>query len=762
MRSLQEAACLKSRTGAPVLLEGVRAEGDVRGALFEMSVEQRFSNPTDTHIEVVYTFPLPWGAVLLGVEVTLGDRKLSGTVVEKKEAEATYEKTLAAGDAAIMLEKNRDQSYSLNLGNLAAGESCTVRLRHVQLLKFEQRGLRLLVPTVIAPRYGNAVADGGLQPHQVPVHDVLAEYPFDISLRVHGDLARARVASPSHPTSVSTRDGVLTVALARRGALDRDFVLVVDELAQDAVGVQGIDAVVPGQVAALASFCPRIAGNGPRHVAVKMLVDCSGSMAGDSIDAARRALQAIVHQLQPEDRFSLSRFGSTVQHRSRGLWAVTEVTRLAAQRWVGDLQADLGGTEMEAALASTFALASGEGGDVLLVTDGEIHGIDATIAAARKSGHRVFAVGVGSSPAESHLRRLAESTGGACDFVAAGEVVEPAVLRMFARLRSPRVTGMAIEWPGEVRPGWVSALDTAVFDADTVSVFALLPAALAGTVRLTGVRADGVREVIGEVLFAPMPEATDVLARLAASVRVDAMQGSDETKAAAALAVDYQLVTAGTNFLLVHARADGEKAMDMPELHQVAPMVPAGWGGAGAVAASHRAAPTRSMSPRMRNYAARVNVMAGPTGDIELPAFLRRATDDDRNLSMERVMPYSAGGDNMRYAMLDKAGGDGLTPFELQKALRLLEAEALPRNYADLLGLGVGRALVEWLQLTVGPTADERAVVDAFVRIMADVEFPSELFGDCGLTVELDEVGQKLAASLLPDMSESLWPDAVY
>lgn len=164
-------------------------------------------------------------------------------------------------------------------------------------------------------------------------------------------------------------------------------------------------------------------------------------MAGDSIEAAKRALQAVVSQLSPEDKFSLSRFRSTVSHRSRGLWPVTEATKLAAQRWVGVLEADLGGTEMESALASTFNLDSASGADVLLVTDGQISDIDGTIEAARVSGHRLFVVGVGSSPAESHLRLLAEATGGACDFVAAGEAVEPAVMRMFARLRSPRLRG---------------------------------------------------------------------------------------------------------------------------------------------------------------------------------------------------------------------------------------------------------------------------------------------------------------------------------
>lgn len=107
--------------------------------MFEARVAQRFCNPADKHVEVVYSFPWPWGAALLGVDVILGDKHLTGTVVEKKQAEARYEEALSEGNAAIMLEKNHDHSYSLNL---APRQNCTITLRYAQTLSFEQRGVR--------------------------------------------------------------------------------------------------------------------------------------------------------------------------------------------------------------------------------------------------------------------------------------------------------------------------------------------------------------------------------------------------------------------------------------------------------------------------------------------------------------------------------------------------------------------------------------------------------------------------------------------
>ncbi|MEI7570721.1 MAG: VIT domain-containing protein, partial [Alcaligenaceae bacterium] len=227
-------ATLRNSQGEPLILKDVAITGDLRGAMFEAHVRQTFSNPTKTHAEVVYSFPLPWGATLLGVEVQLGQIKLNGTVVAKAQAEEQYEETLSKGDAAIMLERGDDGNYVLHLGNLAPGEACVIDMHYGQLLQFEQGGLRLAIPTVIAPRYGDAVRDGGLAPYQVPETDLLAEYGFSLTLNLHGDLVNARIASPSHPISMAnnTADHRLTVALAQQSYLDRDFILVLDQLAQ--------------------------------------------------------------------------------------------------------------------------------------------------------------------------------------------------------------------------------------------------------------------------------------------------------------------------------------------------------------------------------------------------------------------------------------------------------------------------------------------------------------------------------------------------
>ena len=574
-------ATLRNSQGAPLILKDVAITGELRGAMFEAHVRQTFSNPTEAHAEVVYSFPLPWGATLLGVEVQLGQVKLNGTVVAKAQAEELYEANLSKGDAAIMLERGNDGHYVLHLGNLAPGEQCVIDMHYGQLLQFEQGGLRLAIPTVIAPRYGDAVREGGLAPYQVPETDLLAEYGFSLTLNLHGALVNARIASPSHPISMANHadDQMLTVALAKQSYLDRDFILVLDQLAQCSVATIAPDYVNEKTYVATASFSPSIPNVKAQHTAVKILVDCSGSMAGGSIQAARRALMAIVKKFNTGDKFSLSKFGSSVEHRSKSLWTTSEQSRLGAEKWVGELEADMGGTDMLDAIESTFALAHSSPCDVLLITDGQIHGIDGVIKKAKDSKHRVFSVGIGSSPSENLLRRLAVETNGACDFVAEGEAVEPAIVRMFNRLRSPAITKVSVQWPEGFTPELSTEVDSTAFDGDTLHASAWFGKKPIGRITLLGqlVGQDAVQE-LGTVEINETPATSTALSRLAAAGQ---MQHLADTTKATKLALDYQLVTEHTNFLMLHERRAEDKAPNMPELHKVKQMLPAGWGGAG-------------------------------------------------------------------------------------------------------------------------------------------------------------------------------------
>jgi Ca-activated chloride channel family protein len=675
-----EAAQLTGANGQTAALQSAHVEGRLEGLLLSMKLRQHYRNTGTNNLETVYTFPLPWGTTLLGLNAEIGGHRLHGTVMEKQQATERYEAAIDAGDTPIMVERSARGLYTANLGNLKPGEEAVIEIEYAQLLRFEQGQIRITVPTTVAPRYGDAHATGGLAQHESVQASLLVDYPLTVRITLTGQAARAAVSCPSHAVSLEAQSemeaGSLAVVLQQGAFLDRDFVLLLQ-------GLQGqsFATIVPDgdQFAFLASFCPTLVDKPQEPLLLKVLVDCSGSMGGDSIQSARSALHEVLKEMEPQDWISYSRFGHKVQHDLPGLRACSTATIREVADLIGRTQADMGGTEMNAALLSTFKHghsldwkqfftrfpAPERATDVLLITDGDIWDVEEVIRSAQSSGHRVFAIGVGSAPAESLLREMAEKTGGACELVSPNQDVAEVIVRMFRRLRATRCIDLRIDWRQAVE--WESELPKNLFAGDTLHQYARLSNPPTAVPVLSWVDAVDKDSASRSQACAENMEAGagDILARLVASAQIGSLfdlktqaKADQEIRRAQKLelALRYQLVTDQTNLILVHVRSEEDKAEGLPALQKVAHMQAAGWAGAGSVAngvgASDAIAVFRSVSysraPQFSNKAMDTThdyagvgtpaVWRGRTSsagsidslsvddfpDFEIPAFLRK------------------------------------------------------------------------------------------------------------------------------------------
>ena len=573
------ASVLTGVRGERIALSDVSVSATLRDLLGEVTVCQTYRNDEDVNIEAVYTFPLPLDAVLLDLRVEIGGRTLNGVVVEKKAAEEQYEDALADGDAAVMLEAIEPGLYTMNVGNLLPKETATITFVYAIVYRWVGDTLRVSLPTTIAPRYGASPH----APHQTPESSLAVENEFSLRVEVFGSLREAQFVCPSHAVTLasSTENAVITLTQAK-AVMDRDFILTVKApQATHSFAICGVDGE---GAAAIASFQPLFPGlRQPRALELAIVIDCSGSMQGDSIAQAKQALAGILDALQPRDRVTVVAFGSTTKRLSDRLLPCTPANLGKARQFADELQADMGGTEIGPALQAAYAAASdSESGDVFVVTDGEVSSWEAVVAEAKRSGRRVFTVGVGSAVSEAFVRGLAAATGGGCELVSPREGMADRVIRHFERMRAPRAKRVAIHWPEGARD-LAPATFGAVFEGDTVTASAQFDRpSITGHVTLE-IETDGGDVFRQQLAMTPLRESADrvsTVARLAASARLkelDRAAGLDQ-------ALRYRLVSPWTNWLVVAARPDGEKALDIPALRKVPQTLAAGWGGTGALA----------------------------------------------------------------------------------------------------------------------------------------------------------------------------------
>ena len=333
---------------------------------------------------------------------------------------------------------------------------------------------------------------------------------------------------------------------------------------------------------------------------IDIIIDCSGSMSGQSIIQARSALKQILSHLTAKDSFNIIRFGSTVQPLFNGHSLYTSESFARAQELVNALDANLGGTNLEDALDAAYKThVSGRIHDIMLITDGEVYENELFYQNAVKSECRIFTVGVGNAVSEGLLKRLARETNGKAEFVTPNEDMAERIFRHFQRMSMPS-SNASVTWPEQ--PEWVwPVLNPKLFHGDTSVFFAGFARKPSGTVTLTSVSDAGTTSWNCELPDNADEKECSDLARMAVRRKISGRKDNE----AADLAVKYSLVSPLTNYLLVEVNENKDN-IELPEMRTVPQMAPRGMMGAAAMCCA--SAQAMSSAPS--------GMMMGMTGGI--------------------------------------------------------------------------------------------------------------------------------------------------
>ncbi len=692
---LEHYGLMSVHTGERLSLRKVDVAARISGILATTTLTQCYENSTDTNLELSYTFPLPVGGILLAFTVRMGERTYVGEVISRQAADVAYEAAIEDGDSAFRLQEIEPGLFNVTLGNVLAGESVAIELTFTELLTRQGTFIRYQLPTTIAPRYG---APRGMQPWQRPETSVVAEYPLSLSVVITGVLADCAMACPSHKIRFKpTADGLM-VALGKGASLDRDFILEIEHEEVQSLGVVACHRDT--QVAMLTLLPPEVADRSNARDVV-FVIDCSGSMQGDSLALAKEGVQLALGSLAPSERFAMVAFGSRFLAFDPALQAANRKNLDMARRWVTCLE-NLGGTDIPGALDLALKMQDGPAMDILLLTDGQVWDIDSAIALAKSRGVRIFTLGIGSSVAQGPVRMLAEETGGACEWVAPTEDMSARIFRHFNRMRQPQIHQIDVDWSCE--PIWSAESAKACFAGDAYTVFAALPDTDVTVARVSFAYADA-PTVCQEVVLSRETVSADAIVRAGARQRLAGMASTERQS----WAVQHQLVTTETDYLVRVCRADADKATELPALQVQPQMLPAGWGGTSTVVFS-RANRSRWLEVSEAGVAYMRSIDYSQISDI--PAIVRK-----RNVTV----------DALRASVFETDYAEFMAKL-LNQADKWLGG--LPKTRAALNDLNPPEALVTLLT-TLAVDHDEDTLIAAFYQALIEHDGQARLTPRC-------------------------------
>jgi Ca-activated chloride channel family protein len=444
----------------------------ISGLVARVSVRQEFRNEGSEWTEGIYVFPLPDKAAVDRLRLHIGDRFIEGEIREKEQAKKEYEQAKREGKKTSLVQQQRANLFTTSVANVAPGELVVVEIEYLEDLRYEDGRFSIRFPMTLTPRYipGTPLPDrqgSGWSADTDEVPDASLITPpqvgvskrHRVSLQAHIDagMPLKLIASRYHPVTISEESTRYSVKLSdTQTKTDHDFELVWQPVSSAEPRAMAFTETVDGKPYYLLMVMPPDEGDMPRARMPRetiFIVDTSGSMHGVSMTQAKRALKIAIEALQPGDLFNVIEFDSFTNALFPFSYPAQGTNVANALNFVQSLQAD-GGTEMRPALK--LALGSPPQvthlRQIVFITDGSVGYEDDMFSMIEdKLGNaRLFTVGIGSAPNSWFMRKAAEAGRGSYTFVSALHEVREKMDALFAKLESPQVTDIEVQWPSGV------------------------------------------------------------------------------------------------------------------------------------------------------------------------------------------------------------------------------------------------------------------------------------------------------------------------
>jgi len=222
----------------------------------------------------------------------------------------------------------------------------------------------------------------------------------------------------------------------------------------------------------------------------------------------------------------------------------------------------------------------------VLLTDGQVGNEDEILrqALGARNKARVYSFGIGTNVSDALLRNLAQRTGGTVEFIHPGERIDEKVVAQFSRAVAARVTDVSLSFQGLEVGEFAPPEAPPLVDGEPWVLFARYGQPGRGTVEIRG-SLRGEPFLLRVPLELPAWSERPHLPRLWAAERIRDLEVAVLTGRRAEamkeritqLAVEHQIASRYTSFVVVEQRFGERRAHSQPETRVVPVNAPAGW-----------------------------------------------------------------------------------------------------------------------------------------------------------------------------------------
>ena len=545
-------------------LKKVKITGNIIGKFGTFEIEQVYKNNTKDVLEVGYTFPIVETATVVGFEINVGDKVLTGKCKEKGEAKKEYQANIVQGNSAYMMEQETDNIFKISVGKIDKGEEVKVRIRYIDKFEIIDDAIHILMPTLVTPRYKSNITDKLVYGK--------VDYTIDFNINIDKSLNRKSISCPSHKINVIDEDKIERVEVLNYD-LSKDFKLNIElknELLSNAITSKTMD----GKDMIYLSFMPEILDTyEDSEREYTFIIDVSGSMMGEKLDETKRAVIECLKQLDIGDKFNIIPFES--EFEAMNLFAIdyNETNMQKAIEYINNLK-PLGGTEILNPIK--FALYERDvSKTILLFTDGQVGNEDEIIEFVEDNigKSRIFPFGIDTNVNSFFIKQLAKAGNGKAELIHPKEKIDDKIIRTFARIQTPLLEELVVDYGNNKVIDEIKE-ENCLFNYEFFNVFAKLEN-LVDDIQLKGKIAN--KEYVWKISKEKIDKTTIDLEVLFAKEQIERLEEYIRTtydyekkenykKMIIDLAVKYNINSKYTSFITVYDRQD--KLLEVPKYQE--------------------------------------------------------------------------------------------------------------------------------------------------------------------------------------------------
>jgi Ca-activated chloride channel homolog len=510
---------------------------------------------------------LPEAATVSDFAYWVKGERVAAEIREKQEARDTYERLTGLRRDPALLEKVGRNLFQARIFPVSPTEPMKVELEFQQVLPYNSGRISYAYPLTV-------------EGQQETINDLT------IVVRIVDQKPITDVESATHKLSISRPDESHANASFEASHVkpDKDFALTYTVKSAE-FGINFLthrDASEPGYFLLMVAPQEETTEADIVRKDVVFVFDKSGSMQGEKIEQAKRALRFCVTHLDKNDRFNVLTFSDTISTLKPKLIEAGQANRQEAVDFVSKLAAE-GGTDINTAL--TRALGMMEESDrqrtIIFLTDGQptvgeqdTAKIIDNVAGANKTGTRVFTFGVGDDVDDYLLLKIATGNRGAEEHVRTGEKIDNKVGGFFAKVSVPVLVNLKIDFGRAETEQVYPAITPDVFKGSQLIITGRYKGQSTDPIVLTGEINGRVKTFRYPATFAAGNEENPFIARLWAKDRVDYLldqirlhgEKTELKDEVIRLSKQYKFATPYTSFLAIPKEV--QAAMNQPRFAQ--------------------------------------------------------------------------------------------------------------------------------------------------------------------------------------------------